>query len=84
MPFFAKSDTSFFSNDCFMLRSYEEIAKPARLKMKRTEKDLQKSFFETNFAADIKKTAHKCCNFQIKCLSLCRGFVRDCDIEESN
>ena len=55
MPFFAKSDTSFFSNDCFMLRSYEEIAKSARLKMKRTEKDLQKSFLETNFAADIKK-----------------------------
>jgi len=51
--------------------------------MKRTEKDLHISLFRLNFAAKCKKTAHKCCNFQKKCLSLSRQLRKTGDIEES-
>ena len=52
--------------------------------MKRTEKDLHISPFRLNFAAKCKKTAHKCCNIQKKCLSLSRQLRKTGDIEESD
>ena len=52
--------------------------------MKRTEKDLHISSFHLNFAAKCKKTAHKCYNFQKKCLNLRRRLETLDDIEESD
>ena len=51
--------------------------------MKRTEKDLHISPFRLNFAPNVKKTAHKCCNFQNYFLSLPRQLRKTDDIEES-
>ena len=51
---------------------------------KRTEKDLHISSFRLNFATKCKKTAHKCCNFQKKCLNLRRRLETLDNIEESD